>query len=109
MQYVRDTAEIFIRSAESNIQGAKVYTPRGEVIEIEKFLAVLGRLLPQSKELIRAEGKPLPIAFDFDDSALVRDLGAAPRTPLEQGIRETAEIFERLKRENRLDLADLEN
>jgi UDP-glucose 4-epimerase len=108
MQYVRDTAEIFIRSAESTVQGAQVYTPRGEVIEIEKFLTALARLLPRSKELIRAEGKPLPIAFDFDDSALVRDLGPAPRTPLEDGIHETASIFERLKREGRLDLTDLE-
>lgn len=108
MQYVRDTAEIFIRFAESAVEGAKVYTPRGEVIEIERFLEVLGRLMPQSRKLVRAEGKPLPIAFDFDDSALIRDLGEAPRTPIEEGIRETAEIFERLKRENRLDLSDLD-
>ncbi len=109
MQYVRDTAEIFIRSAESELEGAKVYTPRGEVIQVEEFLQVLYRLLPQAKELIRAEGPPLPIAYDFDDSALVRDLGPAPRTPLEQGIRETAEIFERLHREGRLDARDLES
>ncbi len=108
MQYVRDTAEIFIRSAESNVEGAKVYTPRGEVIQIEEFLEMLFRLLPQARQNVRAEGQPLPIAYDFDDSALVHDLGPAPRTPLEQGIRETAEIFERLRREGRLDLSDLE-
>jgi nucleoside-diphosphate-sugar epimerase len=109
LQYVRDTAEIFVRSAESRLEGAKAYTPRGEVIQIEEFLKVLCRLLPQAKELVRADGKPLPIAYDFDDSALVRDLGAAPRTPIEQGVRETMEIFERLKREGRLDLSDLED
>ncbi len=108
MQYVRDTAEIFIRAAESQIEGAKVYTPRGRVIEIEEFLEVLFRLLPPAKQWVRVEGKPLPIAYDFDDSALVRDLGPAPRTPLDQGIRETAEIFEGLYREGRLDCSDLE-
>ena len=50
----------------------------------------------------------MPIAYDLDDSALVRDLGEVPHTPLEQGIQETREIFERLKREGRLDVSDLE-
>ncbi|HUZ47859.1 MAG TPA: NAD-dependent epimerase/dehydratase family protein [Terriglobia bacterium] len=107
MQYARDTAEIFLRCAESQVEGAKTYTLRGVVIQMDDFLATLNRLLPKSRELIRAEGKPIPIAYDFDDSALVRDIGNVPRTPLEDGIRETAEIFGRLLGENRLDTADL--
>jgi nucleoside-diphosphate-sugar epimerase len=109
LQYVRDTARIFIACAESYLPGAKVYTPRGNVLRIDQFIATLERILPQARGLIRAEGKPLPIAPDLDDSALQRDLGEIPRTPLQEGIRETAEIFERLKREGRLDTQDLEN
>ena len=108
MQYAKDTAEIFLRCAEVAVEGAKTYTLRGAVMHMDEFLATLNRLLPRSRGLIRAEGMPIPIAFDFDDSALQRDIREVPRTPLEEGIRETAEIFERLRSQGELDLSDLE-
>ncbi len=108
MQYAKDTAEIFLRCAEAPIEGAKTYTLRGAVIQMGEFLSTLNRLLPESGKLIHADGKPIPIAYDFDDSALVRDIGEAPRTPLEDGIRETAEIFGRLRSEGEIDISDLE-
>jgi nucleoside-diphosphate-sugar epimerase len=109
LQYVRDTARIFIRCAESAPPGARVYTPRGSVVHMEEFIATLERILPRARGLIKAEGKALPIAADLDDSALERDFGSVPRTPLEAGIRETAEIFQRLFDERRLDTRDLED
>jgi nucleoside-diphosphate-sugar epimerase len=108
LQYVRDTAQIFIRCAERDIPGAKVYTPRGSVVRVEEFIHTLAQLLPQARGLIQARGEPLPIAPDLDDSALKHDLGEDPHTPLEEGIRETANIFERLERAGRLDTKDLE-
>lgn len=108
LQYVNDTARIFLRCAESELPGARVYTLRGAVVHMEEFIAALERVAPCARGLIRAEGNPLPIAYDLDDSALVRDLGDVPRTPLEDGIRETLAIFERLQREGRLDTRDLE-
>ena len=129
LQYVDDTAKIALRCAESDLPGARVYTLRGSVVHMEHYIAELERIsrrargpqgeiphggIPhgggslQGERMIRAEGKPLPIAYDLDDSALVRDLGEAPRTPLERGIRETIEIFERLHRAGRLDTRDLE-
>lgn len=107
LQYVNDTAQIFLRCAESELTGARVYTLRGTVTHMEEFIAALARVLPSARGLISAEGAPLPIAYDLDDSALVRDLGDVPRTPLEEGIRETAEIFDRLRIEGRLDTQDL--
>jgi nucleoside-diphosphate-sugar epimerase len=109
LQYVRDIADIFVRCAEANLAGAKVYTPRCEVIRVHEYLAVLEQVLPASRSLIKAEGKPLAIAFDFDDSALRRDLPDFRHTPLAEGIRETAAIFERLKLSGTLDVKDLEN
>lgn len=108
LQYVRDTARIFIRCAEASLTGAKVYTLRGEVLQIQAFLSVLGRLLPRSRALIKAEGKALPVAYDFDDSALHKDLEVVPCTPLADGIRETAAIFNRLKQAGTLDATDLD-
>jgi nucleoside-diphosphate-sugar epimerase len=109
LQYVRDTARTFIQCAERDIAGAKVYTPRGSVVRVEEFIQTLERLLPQARGLITVRGKPLPIAADLDDSALKHDLGQLPATPLEEGIRETANIFEGLHREGRLDSKDLES
>lgn len=109
LQYVRDTARVFICCAERDIPGAKAYTPRGSVIRVEEFIRTLEEFLPQARGLITAEGKKLPIAPDLDDSALQHDLGEVPHTPLEQGIRETADIFERLEREGRLEVKDLES
>jgi len=109
LQYVRDTARVFIRSAERESPGAKVYTPRGCVALIEQFIDTLEKLLPEARGLIKAHGKPLPIAADLDDSALRRDLGEDLHTPLEEGISETITIFERLQREGRLKTTDLES
>jgi nucleoside-diphosphate-sugar epimerase len=108
MQYVRDTARIFIRCAEAGLIGAKVYTLRGDVMQVHEFLTILEQILPPSRMLIRAEGTTLPVSYDFDDSALHSDLADVHRTPLEDGIRETAAIFERLKLAGTLDAKDLE-
>ena len=108
LQYVRDTAHTFIRCAEAGLTGAKVYTPRGDVMQINNFLTILEQLLPNSQTLIKAEGKPLPVSYDFDDSALRHDLGDSHQTPLVDGIRETAAIFERLRLAGTLDTKDLE-
>src|SRR5712692_2662450 len=108
LQYVDDTAKIFLRCVETDLQGARVYTLRGTVVRMEQFLATLERLLPGARELVRAEGPPLPIAYDLDDSLLVRDLGDVPRTVLDEGIQQTASIFRRLQKEGRLDTRDLE-
>jgi nucleoside-diphosphate-sugar epimerase len=107
LQYVDDTAKIFLRCADANLKGARIYTLRGSVVQVAHFLEALARVAPLSRELIRAQGKPLPIAYDLDDSALISDLGAVPRTSLEEGIRETYQMFERLNAEGRLDARDL--
>lgn len=109
MQYVNDTAQVFLQCAEKDLPGAKVYSLRGSVIQVNDLIDALERVSPGARKLIRAEGKQLPIAADLDDSALVRDLGEVPRTSLEDGIRETMNIFEKLNGEGRLDTSDLEN
>jgi UDP-glucose 4-epimerase len=108
LQYVRDTARIFLACAESELPGARVYTLRGAVVSVDEFIAELEREQPAASGMIRAEGGALSIAYDLDDSALVKDLIQVPRTPLGQGIRETIEIFERLQGENKLTSSDLE-
>jgi len=108
LQYVKDTAEIFLRCAESELAGARVYTLRGAVTRVEDFIAALEQDWPQARGRVKAAGPPLPIAYDLDSSALVRDLGKIPNTPLAEGIRETREIFERLREAGTLTTDDLQ-
>jgi nucleoside-diphosphate-sugar epimerase len=108
MEYVRDTARIFIRCAEAGLIGAKTYSLRGDVMRVNEFLTVLGQILPLSQTLIKAEGNQLPVSYDIDDSLLQNDLAGVHKTRLEAGIRETVEIFARLKLAGTLDIKDLE-
>jgi nucleoside-diphosphate-sugar epimerase len=108
MLYARDCAEVFIRCGENELVGARVYAVSGAVVDVGDFIKTLEAVEPRARALIRAEGKHLPIAADLDDRALRRDLGKVSTTPLEEGIRETAMIFDRLQREGRLDTQDLE-
>jgi hypothetical protein len=51
----------------------------------------------------------LGIAANLAEEGLRDEIGKIPTTVLREGIRRTIEIFEGLKREGRLDLADLES
>jgi nucleoside-diphosphate-sugar epimerase len=108
LQYVDDTAKLFLRCSESELPGARVYTLRGTVIQMQEFIAALEEDSPEARGRISAVGPALPIAFDLDNSALIRDLGDVPNTSLTKGIGETREIFERLRDAGRLTTEDLE-
>ena len=109
LHYVDDVAKILIRAAESDLPGARVYSPRGSVVQIAEFLNTLKRLIPNASRLIDASGGPQQVAYDIDGSDLLRDLGPISFTSLEEGIEETACLFEALHREKRLDLSDLDS
>ncbi len=108
LQYVNDTAQLFLRCAESETPGAHVYTLRGTVIQMPDFIAALEADSPRARGRIKAAGPALPIAYDLDNSALIRDFGDVPNTPLAQGIRETREIFEHLRDAGTLTTDDLD-
>ncbi len=108
LHYVRDTARDFIRCAEADLPGARVYAVRGAVVEVDEFVDTLEKVAPGARKLIRAEGKKLPIAADIEANAIARDLGEMAATPLETGIRETFDLFTRMRQEGRLDASDLE-
>ncbi len=108
LQYVDDTAKIFLWCADSDQPGARVYTLRGSVITTEAFITALEKAVPGAGGMVRTQGISLPIASNLDDSLLAADLGSIPRTPLEEGIQQTAELFWRLQAEGRLDTRDLD-
>ena len=60
------------------------------------------------RELVTHGDRQIAIAYDLDDAALLHDIGPMPKTPLEDGIRQTLELFRQLAKEGRLDTSDLD-
>jgi nucleoside-diphosphate-sugar epimerase len=103
MQFVDDVAKVFIRCLEAPYQGAKAYNLRGHVVDLLTFHRALCAVEPAASKLITFGERQISIAYDVSDSALQRDFGSMPRTPLEDGIRQTLELFRRLNAEGRLE------
>jgi nucleoside-diphosphate-sugar epimerase len=108
LQFVEDVAGIFLRCLEAPYTGAKSYNLRGDVIDLPAFHRALCEVDPTAAELITHGERQIAIAYDLDDSALQRDVGALPKTPLVEGIRRTLTQFRQLQAEGRLDTSDLE-
>jgi nucleoside-diphosphate-sugar epimerase len=62
---------------------------------------------PSAQGLISHVEHPIPFPDALDDSRYQADLGPAPATSLERGIRRTLEEFARLQKEGRLDAREL--
>jgi nucleoside-diphosphate-sugar epimerase len=105
---VDDVAKTFVRCLEAPYQGAKSYNVRGNVVDLPAFHRALVEVEPAAQRLITHGERQIPIAYDLDDTALQRDLGPMPRTPLVEGIRRTLEQFRELRATGRLDTADLD-
>ena len=109
LQFVDDTAQAFIRCAESGFSGARAYNLRGAVVRVAtEFIPLLEEVYPPARGLVTCTDTQLPIAPELDDSAMIADLGGVPKMPLRDGIARTIAVFERLRAEGGLDLADLE-
>lgn len=108
LQYVDDVAKTVIRCLEAPYEGARSYNLRGHVVDLPTFHRALSAVEPATDMLVTYGEQQIPIAYDLDDTALQRDLGPMPRTPLEDGLRATLELFRELHLEERLDTADLD-
>jgi UDP-glucose 4-epimerase len=107
LQFADDVAKVFLQALEVPYRGAKSYNLRGAVVDLATFHRTLCEVAPEARELVTFGERQLGIAYDLNDAALQRDLGPVRVTPLADGIRQTLEHFRQLKREGRLDTADL--
>ncbi len=107
LQYVDDVAQTFVRCLGGDYRGAKSYNLRGHVVDLPALHAALSEVDPVATQLITHGDAQIAIAFDLDDSALQRDLGPMPRTPLVQGLRHSYDLFKKLHAEGRLDTRDI--
>lgn len=107
LQLVDDVAKIVVHCLGAPYRGARSYNIRGHVVDLPTFHKALVAVEPSAAELITHGDRQLTIAYDLDDAALRRDLSPPPMTPLEEGIRQTLNLFRQLHREGRLDTDDL--
>jgi nucleoside-diphosphate-sugar epimerase len=108
LQYVNDTARAFIECAVRPYSGSKSYNLRGDVVTLAQFHETLAQVLPEAKTLVTTGKTQIAIAYDLSDAGITQDLGAMPKTPLLDGIRESVAIFRQLHSEGRLDTSDLD-
>jgi nucleoside-diphosphate-sugar epimerase len=108
LQYVADTADAFIRSAQSDLDGAHVFNLHGDVVHMTEIIEEIERAWPESRSRITFTDTPLLVPAAMDDAAYRAALGQPASTPLTRGVRETIERFALLHREGRLDTDDLD-
>ncbi len=107
-QYADDVAKTFVYSLDRPYSGAKSYNLRGAVVSLEEFRKALVKVLPTAEKLVTVGSQQIAIMYDLADDGLQKDLGPMPKTPLEDGIRETVDLFRKLQAEGRLDTVDLD-
>ncbi len=95
MQYVEDVAGIFVASLFAPVEGAHVFNVAGEAILMEDLIALIDRVRPGASKRLTNGGPQVPVAYRMDDSQLLAHIPGIQKTPLEEGIRKTIEMFER--------------
>lgn len=102
LQYAEDVAETFIRCALSEVAGAYVFNLAGSIVDMNDLVALLERFRPGAAQLIGVVGNPVPVSYRMDASQLHATVPDIPQTSLEDGVRQTLDVFDRLKAEGRL-------
>jgi hypothetical protein len=78
-------------------------------VTVEAVIQAIEEVYPLARGLIRCTSNHLGIASNLAEQGLREDIGDVPATSLREGIGATIEIFQKLQRERRLDLSDLES
>ncbi|SAK88991.1 NAD-dependent epimerase/dehydratase family protein [Caballeronia ptereochthonis] len=90
--YADDVAAAYELALAREVTGAQAFTLAGDITPIESVIAKLTEIVPGAR--IDAAGAPLPIATSFpEDPALARLLPDLPKTPLEEGLRQTVAAY----------------
>jgi nucleoside-diphosphate-sugar epimerase len=105
--FVEDVARALLAAARSQLDGARVYNLHGTSVAIADVVRLITEIRPEARGLISHAEPAMPFVDALDDARYQRDLGPAPATPLEVGVRRTLDEFARLQKEGRLDAREL--
>jgi nucleoside-diphosphate-sugar epimerase len=107
-QFADDAAGWFIAAARANLAGATVFSLPGPAFGVDEMLAAIAVVEPSAAGRMTFEDRRLPFPGAFDGRPVEAALGARPQTALEDGVRETIEVYRRAIRDRRLDAATLD-
>lgn len=99
-QYAADVAEIILRCAAKEVEGAPVFDMGGPAVDVDDILATIRDVEPSAR--VMAEGHALPFPHDRDNAPLQSLLGSLPDTPLHDGVAETLAAFRNLLADGRI-------
>ncbi len=92
--YASDIARQFIEAAEQPLKGAFGFNPGGPITKLTEVAQIIMQIKPGVK--IEVADTVLPFAEGCDGSAIRQAFSRVYETPLEDGIRETIERFEKI-------------
>jgi UDP-glucose 4-epimerase len=101
-QYAPDVAATLIAASRSEPTGAHVYNLPGTVVDGAALLAAIEAAVPGAADLVRFEPVDLPFPTEIESDG-IETLGPIPVTSLDDGVRESVEIYRSLAAEGRLD------
>ena len=96
-QYVDDTAKAFIRASNAEFEGAQAYNLGGTPVTIAEVVEAIETVLPEAKGLITHREDTLPFPRQADAGELAKLIGPVCDTPLLEGVRQSIQIFQKLK------------
>lgn len=88
LHYAPDVARAFVAAARTAPEGALVYNLGGAVVHMREVVAAIEGAAPEAAGLVALDDERLPFPERLPPPIFEADL-----TPLEQGVRETIELF----------------
>jgi UDP-glucuronate 4-epimerase len=101
-QYAEDVARTLIAASRTTIEGAHAFNMPGELADGPGFRAAIESAVPGATDLISFQPVDLPFPAEIDSDG-IELLGPLPVTPLGEGVRASAAIYQDLARAGRLD------
>lgn len=94
-QYAGDIADVFVRAARANWDGALLSDITDRVDSIDDVLAAIRTVVPGA-QVSRAPEERISPSSGFDTLALRKVIGDWRETPLEDGVRETVALYRQI-------------
>ena len=93
LQYASDAAGIFVAAARAQHAGAAVFNLGGPSSHMSEVVAAIEAAAPEAAGRIGFEDVQLPFPEEMESGGLEDVIGPIDWTPLEDGVRETIELY----------------
>ncbi|MDU8944385.1 NAD-dependent epimerase/dehydratase family protein [Ovoidimarina sediminis] len=107
LQHASDMAEMFLRAARAEPEGAIVCNVRNSVTEVARVLGILEEIAGPH-QVTCEEDAPLGVPSDLSDAALKQLIGDIPHMPLEEAIAQDLAAYRDLMEREAIDLTQLD-